>query len=147
MWRISFLTPKEFSSRRKNTVCLHLDTISVQWFDHFSLGLQSNVLSQISIIESSIEKGTWETLQCLKSNINFFVFAAFNNKLWTLHHWTTSEMCSLYSLPSPTSLYYVQLCRWSTNLVFMLWYNDIMLLSLLVQRPKPSKWGAPLPEV
>ena len=104
MWRISFLTPKEFSSRRKNNLCLHLDTISVQWFDHFSL--QSNViprylkLSQISTIELSIGRGTWEILLCLKSNINSLVFAAFNNKLWTLHHWTTSDICSLYSLSS-----------------------------------------------
>ena len=46
----------------KNNLCLHLDTISVQLFDHFSL--QSNViprylkLSQISTIELSIERGT-----------------------------------------------------------------------------------------
>ena len=107
MWRISFLTPKEFSSRRKNNLCLHLDSISVQWFDHFSL--QSNViprymkLSQISTIELSIERGTWKMLQCLNSNINSLVFAAFNNKWWTLHHWTTSDrvsICSLYSLSS-----------------------------------------------
>ena len=57
MLRISFLTPKEFSNRRKNNRCLHLDTISVQLFDHFSL--QSNViprylkLSHISMIELS----------------------------------------------------------------------------------------------
>ena len=43
---------------------------------------------------------TWEIIQCLKSNINSLVFAAFNNRLWALHHRTTSEICSLYSLSS-----------------------------------------------